>query len=67
MNVPMDLYKERKQELLDTKIKIQFVGRRDRIPTTYASCDRANRSKTPKPLRTLPATLPLTTGRTMNS
>jgi undecaprenyl diphosphate synthase len=33
MNIPMELYKQRKQELLDTKIKIQFVGRRDRIPT----------------------------------
>jgi undecaprenyl diphosphate synthase len=32
MNIPMELYKQRKQELLDTKIKIQFVGRRDRIP-----------------------------------
>jgi undecaprenyl diphosphate synthase len=32
MNVPMELYKQRKQELLDTKIKIRFVGRRDRIP-----------------------------------
>ena len=33
MNIPMELYKQRKQELLDTKIKIQFVGRRDRIPS----------------------------------
>ena len=32
MNIPMELYKQRKQELLDTNINIQFVGRRDRIP-----------------------------------
>jgi undecaprenyl diphosphate synthase len=32
MNIPMELYKQRKQELLDTQIKIQFVGRRDRLP-----------------------------------
>ena len=33
MNIPMELYKQRKHELLVTKIRIRFVGRRDRIPT----------------------------------
>ncbi len=32
MNVPMELYNQRKEELLETKINIKFVGRRDRIP-----------------------------------
>ena len=32
MKVPIDLYNARKQELLKSKIKVQFVGRRDRIP-----------------------------------
>ena len=32
MKVPIDLYNARKQELLDSEIKVQFVGRRDRIP-----------------------------------
>ena len=30
--VPIDLYNARKQELLNSGIKVQFVGRRDRIP-----------------------------------
>jgi undecaprenyl diphosphate synthase len=29
---PLDLYHARKQELLKSEIKVQFVGRRDRIP-----------------------------------
>ena len=33
MKVPIDLYTARKQELLNSEIKVQFVGRRDRIPT----------------------------------
>ena len=33
MKVPIDLYNTRKQELLNSEIKVQFVGRRDRIPT----------------------------------
>jgi undecaprenyl diphosphate synthase len=32
MKVPIDLYNVRKQELLNSEIKVQFVGRRDRIP-----------------------------------
>ena len=32
MKVPIDLYNARKQELLKSEIKVQFVGRRDRIP-----------------------------------
>ena len=32
MKVPIDLYNARKQELLNSEIKVQFVGRRDRIP-----------------------------------
>ena len=32
MKVPIDLYNTRKQELLNSEIKVQFVGRRDRIP-----------------------------------
>ena len=32
MKVPIDLYNARKQELLNSQIKVQFVGRRDRIP-----------------------------------
>jgi len=32
MKVPIDLYHARKQELLNSEIKVQFVGRRDRIP-----------------------------------
>jgi undecaprenyl diphosphate synthase len=32
MKVPIDLYYSRKRELLDNEIKVQFVGRRDRIP-----------------------------------
>ena len=32
MKVPIDLYTARKKELLNSEIKVQFVGRRDRIP-----------------------------------
>ena len=32
MKVPIDLYNARKQELLNSEIKVKFVGRRDRIP-----------------------------------
>ena len=32
MKVPIDLYNARKQELLNSEIKVQFVGRLDRIP-----------------------------------
>ena len=32
MKVPVDLYHARKQELLKSEIRVQFVGRRDRIP-----------------------------------
>ncbi len=32
MKVPIDLYNARKQELLNSQIKVQFIGRRDRIP-----------------------------------
>ena len=32
MKVPVDLYNARKQELLKSEIRVQFVGRRDRIP-----------------------------------